>query len=189
MCDKGQSLPGKRFTPLPQTMASVDIFSSVLRCCVVEHLGRRFKPPAEETRTNQQKLGSGSAKVNYEHGAACSSCKDTYRLHDCHRHLKFCPAFLLCSGGAVEVCCAGRWGLWLPAGAGWDPGGGDGVTVGCWEETQHEKSQKRVATLVAEWLQCMPQNRCFPGLTPVGDICCKSLFLSLFPPGFQNTKK
>lgn len=63
--------------------------------------------------------------------SVCPPVSDTYRLQDCQRHLKFCPAFLLCSAGAEEVCCAGSWGLWLPASAGWDRGGGDGVTVGC----------------------------------------------------------
>lgn len=45
MCDEGQSLPGERFTSLPQTMPSIHFFSSVLRCCVVKHLRRRFEPP------------------------------------------------------------------------------------------------------------------------------------------------
>lgn len=129
MRDEGQSLPGKRFTSLPQTVASIHTFSTMLRCRVVKHLRRRFEPPTEETRTNQQKFDGSSAEDNYERETACLS--DAYRLQDCHRHLKFCPAFLLCSGGAAGVCCAGRRGLWLPAGAGCDTGGGDGVTVGC----------------------------------------------------------
>lgn len=57
------------------------------------------------------------------------SVSTTYRLQDCHRHLKFCPAFLICSGGAVGLCCDERWGLRLPADAGWGTGGGDGVTI------------------------------------------------------------
>ena len=47
MRDKGQSLPGKRFTSLPLTMASIHAFPTMLRCCVVKHLRRRFKPPKE----------------------------------------------------------------------------------------------------------------------------------------------
>lgn len=31
----------------------------------------------------------------------------------------------------MGLCCAERWGLWLPADAGWGTGGGDGVTVDC----------------------------------------------------------
>lgn len=112
-------------------MAPIHILSTMLRCRVVKHLRRRFEPPREETRRHQQKIDSGSTKGNNKRAPARPSVSNTYRLQDCHRHLKFCPAFLLCSGGAAGVCCAGRWGLWLPAGAGWDTGGGDGVTVGC----------------------------------------------------------
>ena len=54
----------------------------------------------------------------------------SYRLQDCHRHLKFWPAFLAGSGGC---CCTGGRGLWLPLG---DTGGGEGVTVGC-EKRKH----------------------------------------------------
>lgn len=146
MCDEGQSLSGKRFTSLPQTLTSIHIFSTVLRRCVVKHLRRCFKPPTDETKTHQQKLDSGSTKVNYERGTACVCCTDMYRLHDCQRHLKFCPAFLLCSGGAVEVCCAGRWGLWLPTGAGWDAGGGDGVTIVCGEERTLKSKNKHTGS-------------------------------------------
>lgn len=63
-------------------------------------------------------------------GALRKQNRALYRLQDCHMHLKFCPAFLPGSDGAVEVCCAGRCRLWLPAGAGCDEGAGGGVTAG-----------------------------------------------------------
>lgn len=143
MRDEGQSLPRKRFTSLPLTLTSIHIFSAMLRCCVVKHLRRRFKPP-RGGNVGQISRSSTAAKLNYKQ---CTrkrdginhwskkqliyAVSDTYRLQDCHRHLKFCPTFLLCSGGAAGVCCARRRGLWLPAGAGWERGGGDGVMVGC----------------------------------------------------------
>lgn len=131
MRDKGQSLPGKRFTSLPLTMASIHAFSTVLRCCVVKHLRRRFKPPKEEMKNKSAEAPRRLEKATELWTSSSPSVSDTYRLQDCHRHLKFCPAFLLCSGAAAGVCCAGRWGLWLPAGEGWEAGGGDGVIVGC----------------------------------------------------------
>jgi len=144
MCDEGQSLSGKRFTSLPQTMPSIHIFSTVLRCCVVKHLRGRFKPPR---RQNEIMIRGSSTRTHLEFIKSSRVCLDVpYRLQDCHRHLKFCPAFLLGSGGAVRVCCAGRCGLRLPAGAGWETGGGDGVTVGCREKLGIYMSAKQMET-------------------------------------------
>lgn len=119
MCDEGQSLSGERFTALPPTVPAVHILPAVLRGCVVKDLRRRFEPPEKHKEINRRSDETFPG-----------SWRGPYRLQDCHRHLKFCPAFLLGSDGAAGVCCAGRWGWWLPVGAGWDTGGGDGVTAG-----------------------------------------------------------
>lgn len=75
----------------------------------------------------------------YRHQLPYPSPDSAYRLQDCHRHLKFCPAFLICSGGTVGLgCVEGTGEPWL----GWGAGGGDGVTIGCGRGQQ----VKRVTT-------------------------------------------
>lgn len=106
-------------------MAAIHILSPVLRCRVVKHLRWRFEPPKKEKQDVRRRFTP--ARLT----SLSPSMSTAYRLQDCHRHLKFCPAFLICSGGAAGLCCAERWGLWLPADAGWGTGGGDDVTVGC----------------------------------------------------------
>lgn len=116
VCDEGQSLPGERLTALPLTVPAVRVLPAVLRGGVVKDLRRRLEPP-DGHKHSQQRLDGRSD------GGFAGGWTGLYRLQDCHRHLKFCPAFLLGSDDA------GRWGLRLPVGAGWETGGGGGVTA------------------------------------------------------------
>lgn len=101
MRDERESLSGERLAALPQTVASVRLFSAVLRGCVVEHLRRRFEPPAGGK-------SKGAGETVGERAAGAAAPTPPYRLQDCHRHLKFCPVFLAGSGGALAACWAGR---------------------------------------------------------------------------------
>lgn len=56
MGNEGKPLPLERFTPLPQTLTRIDIFSSMLSCSVIKNLGWRLKPPEKyNMHVNMQK--------------------------------------------------------------------------------------------------------------------------------------
>lgn len=156
-------------------MTSIHIFSSVLRRCMVEHLRWRFKPPAEKMRTNQQKLDRLSlvtSKVQY----LMYGHSPFTRLPQTLEVLPRFPALLWrCYGGLL--CWEVRTVVthWRRLGY---RGRGRGFSRLWGRDITLEISK---STLVAKWLQHTPLNRSFPGLTPVVDICYRTLSLSVSP--------